>query len=145
MAVHQEFSKYVINRDEIAATADSQPASLFLTTLPLEIRKMVYEELWRSSGLRQHIFHVKDDKKFSICRCVADPDAEDVRFDKFMDMLSDEREVWNARLKTEWNIHWKCGEFNSHTDDQLVYRDVEPTQNEAPLALVPLSLACKRL
>lgn len=145
MSGQHESPSDIIKRDDFAKTADPQQASPFLSMLPLEIRKMIYEELWRSSGFRQHIFRFKNDRKFSTCRCITDPDAEDVRFDKFMDMLSDERVIWNARLKSEWNTHWRCGEIEETEDDQPVYRDVEHTRNTTPLALVPVSQGCKRL
>ncbi|UNI24169.1 hypothetical protein JDV02_009937 [Purpureocillium takamizusanense] len=37
--------------------ADPQLQSSFITRLPPEIRQLVYLELWRSYGLRQHILH----------------------------------------------------------------------------------------
>ncbi|KAK0715269.1 hypothetical protein B0H67DRAFT_645041 [Lasiosphaeris hirsuta] len=47
------------DRDVFIATADPQSDSLFFS-LPPEIRRAIYAEFWRVSGLRQHIVSVND-------------------------------------------------------------------------------------
>lgn len=108
-------------------SAASQIQSSFVNRLPREIRNAIYLELWRSSGLRQHIIlHGPwDDQHFCRWRCSKEfevqdelqQDIEDLRIQLQVTMGEDltkyqhERvSLYCRRLQSPWMNHWLCGE-----------------------------------
>ncbi|KAK4153011.1 hypothetical protein C8A00DRAFT_44017 [Chaetomidium leptoderma] len=93
-------------------SADPQLSSLFFT-LPAEIRNLIYQELWHLCSSRQHIVIDKgttEDQELGLSPgqwthvpCLADPRAEDSRFDQFSasDPSSPEKSIWGERLLSE--------------------------------------------
>ncbi|EGY22673.1 uncharacterized protein VDAG_04111 [Verticillium dahliae VdLs.17] len=110
--------------------ANPQTQSAFITTLPREVRDAIYLELWRSSGLRQHIlFHSyeSDCNARHFCRwacttdfCVESPlqqDIEQLRRDLDVPLGEDIEKnrdprstLYGRRMQSPWLNHWACGE-----------------------------------
>ncbi|KAG7132983.1 hypothetical protein HYQ45_008780 [Verticillium longisporum] len=110
--------------------ANPQTQSAFITTLPREVRDAIYLELWRSSGLRQHIlFHSyeSDSNARHFCRwacttdfCVESPlqqDIEQLRHDLDVPLGEDIKKnrdpratLYGRRMQSPWLNHWACGE-----------------------------------
>lgn len=102
----------------------SQLQSAFITGLPREIRDLIYLELWRSCGLRQHIFwhnNIADRCKSHFCRwpCTTEYQVEDelqqdieaIRHQRGVDfgqILKDT--TCCRRLQSIWLSHWPCSE-----------------------------------
>lgn len=113
--------------------ANPQLQSAFITRLPRELRDLIYLELWRSSGLRQHIVrhYTLRDKKVEhvhFCRwpCRTDFQVEDglqqdidtLRRQLDLDLPETfDPNVYIAdipsyrRLRSPWLNHWACGEY----------------------------------
>jgi hypothetical protein len=60
---------------KLERTAHRQIESSFFGRLPLEVRQMIYLEVWRNAGLRQHIF-LKDNELLRRTPCLAPSLAE---------------------------------------------------------------------
>ncbi len=106
-----------IPADQLAETAHHQLQSDFFGRLPLEIRRQIYEELWRTTSESQHIYH--HDGRLRRCACVTDHDAEDERDDivesfRLEKSLTHETYFSNPalhrQLSSTWTKHWKCEE-----------------------------------
>jgi hypothetical protein len=120
-------------------TSHHQLQSTFFGKLPLEIRRQIYQELWASSGLDQHIY--QKGGRFSHCPCTIDHDEPDER-DELVELYRLEKDITDCdsfknsalhqKLSSPWTKHWKCEEHLS--------------QNGAPLNPFLLSLvSCKRM
>jgi len=124
------------DRASLAATADDQLDAPFFSRLPIEIRRLIYIESWRTSGggeLRQHVTR-KNDQWLHVA-CITDPHAEDIRMTNYANagFGSVEKATWLQRLSTEWCIHWACEEAH------LARRDVQRS------SFLPVLLSCKRM
>jgi hypothetical protein len=113
----------IIDTASVGRSMNPQLSSPFFTLLPAEVRNLIYAEFWKLCSARQHIVvkRVDDEdhhgnslvvEEWSHVPCIADPGAEDPRFDRFGDSEpgSLERTVWGFRLKSEWCLHWPCEE-----------------------------------
>ncbi|RYO86952.1 hypothetical protein DL766_009604 [Monosporascus sp. MC13-8B] len=125
---------------QLAETAHHQFQSDFFGKLPLEIRRQIYEELWRSAGESQHIFHMSG--RLRRCVCITDHDAEDERDDivenfKLEKSLTHETYFSNPalhrQLSSTWTKHWKCEEHMA-----------KHGANE-PAPFLPALTTCKRM
>ncbi|KAI1395432.1 hypothetical protein F4819DRAFT_492482 [Hypoxylon fuscum] len=103
-----------------------QHQSSFLNKLPLEVRRLIYLELWRASGLSQHIIYHKnhsDEEKSHFCHwpCISEFDVEDERQNALQALRdqdptpqTEESEMvcpeWYPYLSSRWYDHWKCEE-----------------------------------
>lgn len=96
-------------RDRIVATTHLQASSPFFDRLPSEIRQRIYEELWDLYDTRWHI-HSFDGHLTPVFPCVVDPDDEDRRYANFQASHADDTVIWESRLRSPWNAHWKCAE-----------------------------------
>ncbi|KAK3315945.1 hypothetical protein B0H66DRAFT_560019 [Apodospora peruviana] len=111
--------------------ADLQPQSPFIARLPREVRDLVYLELWRSSGLRQHImWHQErrsDVNEAHFCRwtCTTEYDVRD-KLQADIEALRVKQGVQlggktihsithGRRLQSPWMNHWACGERAENT------------------------------
>lgn len=101
-----------------------QPQSALLA-LPREVRDLVYLELWRSCGLRQHILWHFDESSPHFCRwpCrtefrVDDPvqaEVEGLREELgFAPGRSLDIDTYARRLRSPWLNHVLCGEHAEH-------------------------------
>lgn len=128
-----------ITTHELETTSHHQLQSTFFGKLPLEIRRQIYEELWLSSGLNQHIYQKRG--RFSHCPCVTDHDAADER-DDIVENYRLEKSLTNSdsftdtalhrKLASPWTKHYRCEE--------------NLTQNGAPPNPFLLTLlSCKRM
>ncbi|KAM7188824.1 hypothetical protein V8F20_010434 [Naviculisporaceae sp. PSN 640] len=111
---------------------DPQRQSAFITRLPREIRDLIYLELWRASGLRQHIlrhyrFQDKQLEEAHFCRwpCTTEFEVKDglqedigaLRRQLGLGLPGSSEFVWGItdvrcyrRLRSPWINHWACGE-----------------------------------
>lgn len=103
--------------EQLAETAHDQFQSYFFGKLPLEIRRQIYEEIWRTTSEDQHIFH--HNGRLRRCACITDHDAEDDRDDivenfRLEKALTNETYFSNTalhqQLSSTWTKHWKCEE-----------------------------------
>ena len=103
---------------EFADSAQNQFESAFFGKLPLEIRRQIYEELWRTTGGESHhIFHHSG--RLRRCACVTDHDAEDER-DGIVENFKLEKALTHKtyfsdpalhrQLSSMWTQHWRCEE-----------------------------------
>ncbi|KAL2022884.1 hypothetical protein VTK56DRAFT_4415 [Thermocarpiscus australiensis] len=134
-------------------TANPQLSSLFFTLLPAEIRNLIYLEFWRLSSLRLHIILTEpedaqpDKLAWGHLRCITDPNAKDLRFEKWCLNASDKL-AWTARLRSEFCLHWECEERSPRwrpppgwTVPELWLPRHEPTRSPFPDVLT----TCKRM
>ncbi|KAI0841213.1 hypothetical protein F5Y06DRAFT_260915 [Hypoxylon sp. FL0890] len=142
-----------------------QYQSLFFRRLPIEVRNEIYVELWRLSGLEQHIFWHEDRKhprRSHFCRwpCVTPFDVEDERQKEleilFPDALSHPPPMllsteWNWRLKSSWYNHWRCEE---EMCEHLKNDEARPRRANFPChaynsllysPYLPMLLTCKKM
>ncbi|TEA14158.1 hypothetical protein C8034_v003724 [Colletotrichum sidae] len=110
-----------------------QTQSPFISRLPREVRDAIYLQLWRSTGLRQHILYhgIAGDEHFCRWSCTTEYEVEDklqqdlekLRTDLGVslgkDMLrgrGDNKPPYARHLQSAWMNHWPCGEraFNEH-------------------------------
>lgn len=129
-----------IPAEQLAETAQDQFQSDFFGKLPLEIRRQIYEELWRTTSEDQHIFHHQG--RLCRCACITDHDAEDER-DDIVEGFRQAKALTNAtyfsdpalhrQLSSSWTKHWKCEE---HLDKHGA--------NE-PSPFLPALMTCKRM
>ncbi|KAF6823322.1 hypothetical protein CPLU01_11462 [Colletotrichum plurivorum] len=111
-----------------------QSQSAFFSALPLEIRRDIYRHLWRAAGPTQHVYKAGQSvlAPLSHCRCVADPDAEDIREAELTRVVADipaadqpaseedaaaaaaaqrdDINEWRLRTSSPWCHHWACEE-----------------------------------
>ena len=104
-----------------------QSQSTFITRLPPEIREAIYLELWRTSGLRQHIVWHGEGTDRHFCRwpCTTRYEVDDrvqlwcedlrrwlgVPLGEDISKVPDEEvESVSRRLQSPWMNHWACGE-----------------------------------
>lgn len=101
-------------------TTRPQPQFPFLA-LPREIRDLVYLELWRACGLRQHILWHHDEPNPHLCRwpCrtefrVDDPVQAEIDVIReqlgFVPGRSLDLDLYARRLRSPWLNHVLCGE-----------------------------------
>lgn len=113
-------------------TTDPQLQSAFITRLPREIRDFIYLELWRSSGLRQHILRHytvqgREPQDAHFCRwpCRTEFQVND-GLQEDIDTLRQQLGLslpgpsgpelcitdirYYRRLQSPWINHWACGE-----------------------------------
>ncbi|KAM7212728.1 hypothetical protein V8F06_011871 [Rhypophila decipiens] len=100
-----------------------QLQSRFVTMLPREICDLIYLELWRDTGLRQHIlWHNDEDRtKSHFCRFPCntdftfhDPLQADIEAERTRQGISLGQDLrhrtYTWRLQSPWQSHWACGE-----------------------------------
>ncbi|KAI1328488.1 hypothetical protein F5Y16DRAFT_369156 [Xylariaceae sp. FL0255] len=116
---HSPSSRYPPNLDAINAAAIDQQESPFFTTLPPEIRLMIYAECWRFSGLAQHWFNIPDRPgvQRASSPCVIDHNSPEPYMDWIYDQDAAEKiQSWvhlcQVLLPTQspWRNHWMCRE-----------------------------------
>ncbi|KAK0726393.1 hypothetical protein B0T21DRAFT_385662 [Apiosordaria backusii] len=135
----------------MAVTASPQDDSPFFSLLPPEIREMIYQDIWATSGSKQHIYkqNMGKDKKWSHVPCSADYTAGDTRFERFTQSArgSEEEYQWVKRLKSEWCYHWCCEQSTSkwHTTQDPKELQKEGVRQAAPSGFMSLLLVCKRM
>ena len=134
--------------EQLSSSADEQLSSLFFTTLPMEVRGLIYTEFWRTSGLRQHITSSSRHSSHGAIvhsPCLIDETTPDERYAKYLLSASDskERRDWQLHLKSDWTIHWRCGQ-NLH-DRQGDLHDRRKPGHWISRPFLPVLLTCKRL
>ncbi|KAK4174884.1 hypothetical protein QBC36DRAFT_332702 [Triangularia setosa] len=133
--------------DAMVATASAQDDSPFFSLLPPEIREMIYQDIWSTSGSRQHIYK---EEKWSHVPCIADCSAGDTRFEKFTQSAggSEEEYHWMKRLKSEWCFHWSCeqstAKWHEAQNPNELWKE-ENAQQAGPSGFMSLLLVCKRM
>lgn len=131
-----------------AATADGQVASAFFNVLPPEVRRMIYVEFWRLSGLKQHILRRSTDGSYARSSClVADQNAADGRFPRFQACSEppysnglQSIDLWAKRIESDWAVHWECEELR-----ETKLRGLKRGTLQEPLwsPFMPALLTCK--
>ncbi|OHE91154.1 hypothetical protein CORC01_13565 [Colletotrichum orchidophilum] len=125
----------------------------FLGRLSGEIREIIFQELWRTAGLGQHI--VRTEAGYGHSRCLFErPDCTAVEADdpwEFNWMGSDARgsvSLWYKREMSAWCDHWKCEEAR---DEREIWRNISKrrTSHGVPAKTLtpylPMMLTCKTL
>lgn len=102
---------------------DDQLESALFTKLPVELRRMIYTELWRSSNplMKMHIHGSANGPKLVPTPCQYEPKATfSTRDDEVDPMRTDPWPAWRSRnqpprwfwhawgLRLRWGVHWKC-------------------------------------
>ncbi|KAL2015249.1 hypothetical protein VTK56DRAFT_5946 [Thermocarpiscus australiensis] len=156
----------IITRAELQSSADSQAPSAFFAELPLEIRRMIYLEVWRGylkprrlspanpgSDLRLHIYADGSARgTLGHTRCKVHPGApaqEDTWVTAPWPFDNDSnpsrmppRWFWVAWvMRLNWGKHWKCQHAIQKRWDPST-GSAEPVE-EAPF--LPLFLTCKKI
>lgn len=132
-------------RDHIAATAHRQTASAFFDKLPAEIRQKIYDDLWDLHQTRWHVDSYKG-HAVPVFPCITCPDEEDLRYKKFRSSRGDEAAVWEDRLRSPWNTHWKCAEAVIKAPSRRQRRMISPTDHmRILLHLIAPLLVCKQM
>ncbi|KND92011.1 hypothetical protein TOPH_03312 [Tolypocladium ophioglossoides CBS 100239] len=147
---------------------DPQLQSPFVATLPREIRDLVYLELWRSHGLRQHIFrHGGISNPQHICHwpCITAFQVEDKLQEKIEELRCQlgvtvghgiENTPHCRHLQSPWLNHWMCGQqaetiygieavHAMTTSATSCWRANKRLHNAPPLRApyIPMLLSCK--
>lgn len=125
--------------------AHPQALSPFFDRLPSEIRQKIYEELWSLYNTRWHV-HSFDGQVVPVFPCINSPDDEDRRYTNFQASGGEDNIIWESRLRSPWNTHWKCAEAAAAKLSKLQKRRVLPTDpiRFRPRLTTPL-LVCKRM
>ena len=130
------------NLDKIQAKAKAQLQSR-LFSLPLEIRQLIYLELWREAGLGQHIFIHRGGYTHAPC-ILSDQNAPDQRQVEVDRLWGDwespmgtcvENHLWARRLSSAWCNHWRC-------EERAAARSAK-APDRSPF--LPMLVACKRM
>ncbi|KAK4099707.1 hypothetical protein N658DRAFT_487500 [Parathielavia hyrcaniae] len=151
-------ARFTADTSTFTQSADPQLSSPFFTVLPAEIRNLIYGEFWKLCSTRQHIVLKQEGdpelgqsvRKWSHVPCITDPEAEDTRFTRFLacDAASPERTLWGIRLKSEWCLHWQCGEQMRQAPvipDDVVDQDASSSQPSLETGHLNLLTVCKRM
>lgn len=132
-------------RDRLAATAQLQTSSSFFERLPYEIRHKIYEELWQLHDTRWHM-HSFEGHVGPAFPCITGPDDEDKRYTNFQASKDADVIVWETRLRSPWNTHWKCAEAAAARLSKLRRRRVLPTDSlRLPVQPYAPLLVCRRM
>lgn len=127
--------------ERIAYAAHPQHLSPLFGSLPAELRQLIYVELWRTGGLKQHV--IAHAAGYTYGGCISNQDGEDQRQVELLDL---ERHLaktpsgdfhsplWARRLASSWGVHWQCEELSNY---MLQRAEMGP--------FLPILLACKRL
>lgn len=135
-------------KDHLAATAQQQTASPFFDRLPSEIRQKIYEELWNLHDTRWHVHSLSGQGvPGPVFPCITTPEEEDIRYSRFQTSLSEDIGIWESRLRSPWNAHWKCAEAAAAKLSRLRKRRIVPTDpiRFRPLMLSSPLLVCKQM
>ncbi|KAH9889708.1 hypothetical protein F4778DRAFT_387922 [Xylariomycetidae sp. FL2044] len=153
------------------ATTESQLDSTFFGRLPLEIREMIYAECWVVSGVKQHVFRIKnkdDESRLAHCPCVLGPAEADPRNDEMDRMMCTchrmarlsrgfvVKKEWVPRFASTWNDHWRCEEEEEEKKKKEEEEEKKKKKEEEegvtagdqgrPRTLfLPILLTCKRM
>ncbi|KAF4779865.1 hypothetical protein HER10_EVM0007375 [Colletotrichum scovillei] len=127
-----------------------------LDRLPKEIREIVYRELWRMSGLGQHI--ILTEAGFGHSRCLFERlesgtivEGDNAWEFNWMGSDSDTRgsvSLWYKREMSAWCDHWKCEEAR---DEKEIWRYIARCRTGhrdsvgASSPYLPMMLTCKTL
>lgn len=144
------------DRTAFAAAADAQEPCAFFSTLPLEIRQMIYVEFWRGigsgAGLVQHVLTrvvppdaLQPRGPLGHAPCISDHRALDERHEALKATAADstDRLAWIRRVKTDWCMHWPCEELD---DPRIVPADMAPPPRAPQWSpFLPAMLTCKRM
>ncbi|KAF7533086.1 hypothetical protein G7054_g7398 [Neopestalotiopsis clavispora] len=110
---------YYPDISKIQGGADNQSQSRFFNILPVEVRQLIYQDIWALSGLTQHIYIANG--SYTHCPCLIDHNAPDKRQTE-LDLLwpelprvghgdfRSESPEWRRRLLSTWCNHWPCEE-----------------------------------
>lgn len=133
-------------RDRLAASAQSQAASPFFDRLPSEIRQQIYRDLWDLCDVRWHV-HAFSARAVPVFQCLTHPDDDDTRYARFQAERGSDAAVWESRLRSPWNTHWRCAEAAAAELSRLERRRVPPDAHvrlRDVQLLAPL-LVCRRM
>lgn len=135
----RRFSYPILARIKIRSSPKSRCS--FLRLLPIEVRQMVYMELWVAAGLVQHIYIQRG--AYTHRPCLIDHRALDERQSEVHRLWNNEWEIanfacenatWRRRLVSQWCNHWRCEEAAaSHLAD--------PYYTRSPF--LPMLLTCR--
>lgn len=110
---------YYPDISKVQEGADNQSQSRFFNMLPVEVRQLIYQDIWALSGLTQHIYIANG--SYTHCPCLIDHNAPDKRQTE-LDLLwpelprvghgdfRSESPEWRRRLLSTWCNHWPCEE-----------------------------------
>lgn len=131
------------NLSKFQVTLKDQAKCLFFR-LPVEIRELIYNEIWRTAGLRQHI--LIRNGYYTHIRCITDHNAPDERQVEVGRLWGTEirpftqglpsNGLWNRRLNSGWSNHWKC-------EERAASRSSSTVLDPAPF--LPMLLVCKQM
>ncbi len=139
---HRSRHRKYPNLEKFQAKAKAQLQSrLFL--LPLEIRQLIYLELWREAGLGQHIFIYRGGYTHAPC-ILSDQNAPDDRqveidglwggWKQGLMVTNVNNSLWSRRLSSAWCNHWRCEERAASRNPKKLDRS----------PFLPMLRACKR-
>jgi len=119
--------------EQLSLAVDDQTSSLLFTKLPAEVRGLIYTEVWRTGGVRQHLRGVG----VAFTPCLIDETTPDIRVARFKaEKDGGVGSKWHRRLTSEWTMHWRCKEVGLEAR-HLEARHLQP--------FLPMLLTCKRL
>ena len=141
------------DKEQLERTANAQTQSHLFARLPLDIRLRIYEEVFKHSGLVQHVCKSPRGDGYTHWPCSTDHDGEDDRQleleairsqDGVPPLWSDPQ--WHARLQSPWANHWACGERMGYAYNKELY-DGTPrrTVGSGATSFLSLLLTCKKM
>ncbi|OLN97729.1 hypothetical protein CCHL11_07896 [Colletotrichum chlorophyti] len=147
------WSGITLHREGDRPATHEQLDAGFFGKLPEEIREMIYQELWRASGLGQHIIRTEAGYAHSRCllhqRDTTTADGEDPWECNWMSPdASGPVPLWFKREMSTWCDHWKCEEA---TYEGEILRSVARGRASHCVhidtwsAFLPMMLTCKRM
>ena len=141
------------DNEKLERSANAQTQSRLFARLPLDIRLRIYDELFKSSGLVQHICESPRGDGYTHWPCTADHDGEDARQLELESVRSLVGVVplwfdpqWQARLQSPWANHWACEEKMKYAYNKELF-DGTPrrTAGSGATSFLSLFLTCKKM
>ncbi|KAG8361380.1 hypothetical protein FVEN_g760 [Fusarium venenatum] len=122
-------------QETIAQHANPQFTSA-LVQLPIEIKELIFQELWRDAGLSQHLILGRG--RVVGMKCTTDvtaPDELQATCQKTKRNETYDSELWR-RLESSWGVHWKCEEL---------YRSKLKAERNERRPFLPLLVTCRQI
>lgn len=111
-----------LSREHMETTTDQQEPSALFSKLPLEVRRMIYTEVWRSHlgpNLKMHVHAAANGARLTNTPCVCDgeantgPEEDPLTNDPWQAWSTGVKQppvwFWHAwGLRMRWGRHWMC-------------------------------------
>ncbi|KAJ9137465.1 hypothetical protein NKR23_g9101 [Pleurostoma richardsiae] len=145
--------------EHLEESSHAQAVSPLFAKLPLEIRRMIYLEVWRSHlgpGMRMHIHAAAGARGLQHTTCVVDQPDNAVKEEPWSlvplppPAAGDEQAPdwfwWAWSLRLRWGVHWRCQEEIMRRWQRLDGNGRQPGVSATPTSpYLSVFLTCKRI